>query len=141
MASLKDMDYTILHLQQTYVDAISPLFKFITLKSSIYAGLLSDEALPNFKGRHFYPILSWKDLIYAKLMQITSFLIYHSAFIRNIYNTLFKFAADRNERNVLARKKSFAKKSNMNMSLLFPMDFGKRIWDFIQTALTILHRT
>jgi len=141
MASLKDMDYTILHLQQTYIDAITPVFKFMTLKSAFYAGLIAKEALPNFKTDHFYKILSWKDWIYAKMAQIFNFLIYHSDLARNIANLGYQFVADRNDKKVIeAKKKSHLK--NQKKTQGFGLDFTKRIWEFIQTVLiTTFHKS
>jgi len=49
MASLKEIELTILCLQQTYIDDV---FKIVTLKSWLSAGLLFENAGPNFTTRH-----------------------------------------------------------------------------------------
>jgi len=135
MGSLKDMDITILHLQQTYVDAISPLFGGLSLKSTLYAGLMSKEAFPNFRTDHLYKTLSWKDLIYAYMTGILTFLVYHSNIVRNIVNVGFKFVSDRNERLVLAQKRGITVTTKGGGRL-----FGRRIWEFMQTGMTILQK-
>jgi hypothetical protein len=109
-ASLKDMDLTILHLQQTYADALSRMLTCISLKSSLYFGLSSKQALPDFKGENLYALMNWKDKLNCMLMGIVIFLMYHVDLVRRIMNFGFSLLIKLNQRIILRKN---PKKSKM----------------------------
>ena len=108
MGNMKDMDVTILTLQQTYADALSRMMIFTTLKASFYFGLQTKEALPNCTGENLYALMTWRDKLSYKYMQATIFLVYHVDFVRKFMN----FSFDRLTK--LHQKYTLKKSNNSN---------------------------
>ena len=108
LANLKDMDLTILTLQQTYIDALSRMKLFTTLKASIYSGLDVKEALPNFKGTNMYSLMTWKDKFSYNFIRVVIFLLYQFDFVRRLLNLSLKYL------NKMNQKHSFKGNNNYN---------------------------
>lgn len=85
--SLMQLDLTMLHMQQTFIDGMSSVFKTMTLRSSIYFGLIGNkEALPGFKGENLYALLTWKEKLYCKLKKFVILFLYHMDWVRKALN-------------------------------------------------------
>ena len=125
IASLKDMDLTILHLQQTYVDALSKMLPFVSLKSTLYFGFKNmKKGVPNFKGDNLYALLTWRDKMYFGFTSTIIFFVYRVDMFRKCLNYVVPLVTKKNQKRVLAMKQ---KKSNPTPNLAV-RSTCRRIW-------------
>ena len=66
--SLKETDLAVMTLQKTFIDGLVSYTFFGSIRSYLYHGLCSAEALPEFEGRCIYGLMNWWDKFFYQAL-------------------------------------------------------------------------
>jgi len=117
LPSLRDMDLTIMHLQQTYIDGMSSLMFYSSLKLILLFGLQSmQKAFPDLKADHLYALMDWKEKLWAFSMKSVIFLVGNVSIFRKFANASMKAFSEHHRQRLPVLKSSKKYKNNNNLS-------------------------
>ena len=105
IASLKTTDVRIITLQKSLLEGFGKFTYFGSLKSFLYYGLCSKEALPAYKGTHLYSLLSWVDWFYYIVFKSVLYLYYEFTFFHEVTDVVSKWLVESHQRYYLKTKK------------------------------------
>jgi len=104
IASLKTADVRIITLMKSLIEGFGKYTYFGSLKSMLYYGLCSKEALPTFQGDNLYALLSWTDWTYYIVFKFILRLYYRFSYFHDLTDVIAKWTVEAHQRYYLATK-------------------------------------